>query len=93
MTDDQKKADELVVLLSGMVIGSLTEAFYELAKELRRYAGGDFDKRLQAVKAKATRSVENAALDSLAEPEQLILVEQTRTILSAMFAEAGKPGA
>jgi hypothetical protein len=28
---------------SGMLIGSFTEAFNEMAKELRTYAGSDFD--------------------------------------------------
>jgi hypothetical protein len=78
----------LAAALAGMLTGALTEAFGEMAKELRRYAGSDFDERLNVLEAKAIRSIENAPIDGVPEDTQLFLIEQTRGVIAAVFADA-----
>jgi len=85
---DKDRKDALTNMWSGMVIAAYTKAFYEVVKELRRYAGSDFDKRLEAIKASAIRAVENAVLDGLPENEQLILVERARALIATAFDDA-----
>ena len=57
MADDEKRNREvfLATALAGTITGALAEAFGEMAKELRTYAGGDFHKRLDVLEAKAIR--------------------------------------
>jgi hypothetical protein len=78
----------LAILLQGMMFGALAEAFQEMAKDLRRYAGRDFDKALNALEKRAVRSVDNAAIDGIPEHEQLFLIEKTRAIIAAAFKDA-----
>lgn len=73
---------------AGMMQGALIEAFGEMAKELRRYAGSDFDKTLDALETRAIRSVENAPIDGIAERDQLLLIEQARAMIAAVFSDA-----
>jgi hypothetical protein len=79
---------QLVEAYSGMLIGSLAEAFNEMAKEFRVYAGSDFNDRLDALETKAIRSVENAPIDVIPERDQLFLIEQTRNAIRAIFKGA-----
>lgn len=79
--------DQLAVALAGSITGALAEAIGEMGKELRRYAGSDFDKCLDALEAKAIRSVKNAPLDGVAEKDQLFIIEQTRNIVAAKFKD------
>ena len=88
MTEKSLDPALLITAYSGMVIGALTEAFNEMAEELRTYAGHDFDERLDVLEAKAIRSVENAPLDGIPEASQLFLIEQTRTAIKAIFKGA-----
>ena len=85
MTDAEKIKARLITAYAGMMISVMNEAFGEMAKELRRYAGSDFKKRLDEFEAKAIRNVKNAPLDTLPENEQLMLVEHTRNAISAIF--------
>ncbi len=85
---DETRQVLLATALTGMITGALIEAFNEISKELRRYAGGDFDKRLDALEIRAIRSVENAALDGISEHEQLFLVEHTRKMIAGVFRGA-----
>lgn len=78
----------MVAALSGAINGALMEAFGEMAKELRTYAGRDFDKQLDVLEARSIRSVENAPFDGFPEGDQLLLVEQTRAVIVALFREA-----
>lgn len=78
----------LIPAYSGMLIGAMAEAFDEMAKELRVYAGSDFDKRLDVLESKAIRSVENAPLDGIPEENQLLLIEYTRSAVRAIFSSA-----
>lgn len=77
----------LPIALAGMSLGALTQAFGEMAKELRRYAGSDFNKCLDNLERQAIRSVENAAIDSVPENDQLFLIEQTRAFIAAKFGD------
>jgi hypothetical protein len=77
----------MTVAFGGMMTGALAEAIGEMAKELRRYAGSDFDKCLDDLEKRAVRSVENAAIDGLPEADQLRLVEQTRSVIAAKFRD------
>ena len=86
MTDETRQI-LLASALSGMMVGALAEAIGEMAKELRRYAGGDFDKRLEYLERQAVRSVENAPIDRFSESEQLTLIEQTRAVIVAKFKD------
>ena len=86
MSEDAKNV-AFVTMLSGALIGALTEALGEMAKELGRYAGSDFDKRLDALEAKAIRSIENAPFDGISEQEQLRLIEQTRAMIRAVYKD------
>lgn len=63
----------------------MVEAFGEMAKELRRYAGSSFDKCLDDLERRAIRSIENAAIDGITESDQLFLVEKTRGVIAAKF--------
>lgn len=87
MSDDDAKQLLLASALMGMVNGAIAEAFNEMAKELRRYAGRNFDKCLDGLETKAIRSVENAPIDGIPEHDQLILVERTRAVIAANFRD------
>ncbi|MCF8477914.1 MAG: hypothetical protein K9G60_12870 [Pseudolabrys sp.] len=87
MSDGKAHADLLTVAYSGMMIGAFAESIGEMAKELRRYAGGGFDKCLDDLERRATRSIENAAIDGFSENDQLFLVEQARAAISAKFRD------
>ena len=78
----------LVEAYAGMIIGAMAETYAETIKELRRYAGSDFDKRFAALEANAIRSVENAPLDGLSETDQLFIVEHARAAVRAIFKNA-----
>ena len=88
MTDKSLDPASLVSAYSGMMIGAFAEAFNEMAKELRAYAGSDFHKRLDVLKSKAIRRVENAPLDGIPEANQLFLIEHTRNAITAIFKAA-----
>jgi hypothetical protein len=88
MSQDDDRKMFMESAFAGMTTGAMIEAFNEMAKELRRYAGGDFDKCLNALEAKAVRSIENAAIDGIAENDQLMLVEKTREVIMAVFGGA-----
>jgi hypothetical protein len=77
----------LTAAIGGMITGALAEAIGEMAKELRRYAGGNFDKCLDDLEARAIRSIENAAIDGISEDDQLFLIENTRGFVAAKFAD------
>ena len=83
----QSREEMLAVALNGMMIGALGEAIGEMAKELRRYAGSNFNKSLDSLEAKAIRSIENAAIDIFPESDQLRLIEQTRKIIAAKYRD------
>ena len=92
MTEKSLDPALLLSAYSGMMIGAFAEAFQEMAKELRTYAGSDFDERLNVLEAKAIRSVENAAIDGIPELDQLVLIEQTRKAIAAIFKSARRGG-
>ena len=77
----------LAQALTAMISGALAEALGEMASELRRYAGNNFDGLLDELENKAVSSIKNAAIDTFFEEEQLFLVEKTRAIVSAKFAD------
>lgn len=85
MTGKSLNQTQLVEAYSGMLIGSFAEAFNEMAKEFRAYAGSDFNEHLDALEAKAIRSVENAPLDGIPEENQLFLIEHTTNAVRAIF--------
>jgi hypothetical protein len=75
-----------------MITGALIEAFGEIAKELRAYAGSDFHKCLDVLESRIVRSIENAPIDGVPERDQLRLVEDTRRVVSAVFKDARSVG-
>ena len=88
MTGKSLDAASLISVYSGMMIGALSEAFNEMTKELRAYAGSDFNERLDILEAKAIKSIENAPIDGIAESDQLSLIEHTRSTITAIFKTA-----
>lgn len=88
MSNGIDRANLLTGAFAGIIIGAMAETYAEAIKELRRYAGGDFDQRFAALEAKAIRSVENASLDGLSETDQLLIVEHARTAVRAIFKNA-----
>jgi hypothetical protein len=88
MTRKSLDTASLISAYSGTMIGAFAEAFNEMAKELRAYAGSDFDERLNILEAKAIRSIENAPIDGIPEADQLFLIEHTRSAIAAIFKTA-----
>lgn len=88
MNKTPDRATYITVAVAGMITGSLMETVGEMAKELRRYAGGDFDKCLNNLESMAIRSIENAAIDGFPEGDQLFFVERTRALVAAVFKDA-----
>jgi hypothetical protein len=88
VADNSGREAYLVAVFSGMVMGALAEAFGEMAKELRRYPGDDFNERLDALEAAAIRATENAAINGIPESHQVFLIEKTRETVAAIFSDA-----
>lgn len=80
--------NQRMLAVSGMVFGALVESFNKTIKELRRHAGSEFNEYLDALEAATIRSVENAPLDRVSEDLQLSIVEDARSLIIAVFADA-----
>ena len=90
------KADHRTILTlaaAGMITGALANALLGMTKELRHYAGNDFDQCLDALEAYAIRSIENTPIDGVAEIDQLLLVQQARGYIIGLFGTARGGGA
>lgn len=92
MTGKSLDAASLISAYSGMMIGVLAESFNEMAKELRAYAGSDFNERLNILESKAITSIKNAPIDGILESDQLLLIEHTRNAIAAIFKTARRGG-
>lgn len=86
--DESTRITALVSALNGSLIAALSDVFNEMVKELRRSGIHDLDHRLDVLKAKSVRAIENAPLDGIPEDFQLIVTEQTRAIVSAIIDQA-----
>ncbi len=90
---DNARQTMLVTALAGATVAVFNEVFGEMAKELRHFAGSDFDRHLDALESQTLRNIANAAFDNIPEPDQLFLVEQLKRIVAAAFSDArsGRP--
>jgi hypothetical protein len=81
-------SDALIVATCGAVIGALSQAFNDVSKEFRKYAGADFNKSFEKIESTTVRSIENAPYDGIPEEQQILIVEQARKIVTAAFRDA-----
>jgi hypothetical protein len=85
---DNTRQTLLVTTLAGATVAVFNDIFKDMAKELRRFAGTDFDKRIDALETRALNSIGGAAFDSVPEEDQRFLAEQMRRIIGAAFNDA-----
>ena len=85
---DNTRQTLLVTTLAGATVAVFNDIFRDMAKELRRFAGTDFDKRIDALETRALNSIGGAAFDSVPEEDQRFLAEQMRRIIGAAFNDA-----
>ena len=88
---DNTRQTLLVTTLAGATVAVFNDIFRDMAKELRDFAGADFDERIDALEVRALNSIGGAAFDKVPEEDQRFLAEQMRRIIGAAFDEARSP--
>ncbi len=85
---DNTRQTLLVTALAGATVAAFNGIFRDMAKELQRLAGPDFDKRIDALETRALNHVGGVAFDNVPEEDQRFLDEQMRRIIGAAFNDA-----
>ena len=85
---DNNRQTVLVTALAGATVAVFNDIFREMANELRRFAGTDFDKRIDVLETHALNSIGRAAFDQVTEEDRRFLAEQMRRIVGAAFNDA-----
>jgi hypothetical protein len=85
---DNSRQTLLVTALAGATVAAFNDIFHDMARELRRFAGTDFDKRIDALESRALNAIGGAAFDNVPEEDQRFLAEQMRRIIGAAFNDA-----
>jgi len=85
---DNTRQTLLVTALAGATVAAFNDIFRDMAKELRHFAGTDFDKRIDILETRALTHIGDAAFDHVPEEDQRFLVEQMRRIIGAAFNDA-----
>jgi hypothetical protein len=85
---DNARQTLLVTALAGATVAAFNEILGEMTKELKFFAGNDFDRRFRALEARTLRSIRNAAFDGVSEQDQLFLADQMKRIIAAAFTDA-----
>ena len=88
---DNTRQTLLVTALAGATVAVFNDIFRDMAKELRRFAGTDFDERIDVLELRALNSIGGAAFDNVPEEDQRFLAEQMRRIIGAAFNDARVP--
>ncbi len=85
---DNTRQTVLVTALAGATVAAFNDIFHDMAKELRRFAGSDFDRRIDALESRALNAVSGIAFANVPEDDQRFLAEQMRRIIGAAFNDA-----
>jgi len=85
---DNTRQTMLVTALAGATVAAFNDIFRDMAKELLRFSGTDFDKRIDVLETRALNSIGGAAFADVPEDDQRFLVEQMRRIIGAAFNDA-----
>ena len=85
---DNTRQTMLVTALAGATVAAFNDIFRDMAKELLRFSGTDFDKRIDMLETRALNSIGGAAFADVPEDDQRFLVEQMRRIIGAAFNDA-----
>ena len=85
---DNARQTMLVTALAGATVAVFNDIFRDMATELRRFAGTDFDKRIDVLESRALNAVSGHAFEHVAEEDQRFLAEQMRRIIGAAFNDA-----
>jgi hypothetical protein len=85
---DNTRQTLLVTALAGATVAAFNDIFRDMAKELRRLAGTEFDQRIDALERRALTSIGGIPFDNVAEDDQRFLTEQMRRIIGAAFDDA-----
>jgi hypothetical protein len=85
---DSARQTILVTALAGATVAVFNGIFKDMAKELRRFAGSDFDERIDFLETRALNSIGDATFDQVPEEDQRFLAEQMRRIIGAAFNAA-----
>ena len=85
---DNSRQTQLVTALAGATVAAFNDIFRDMAKELRRLAGSDFDQRINALESRALNHIGGIAFENVPEEDQRFLDEQMRRIVGAAFNDA-----
>ncbi len=88
---DNARQTLLVTALAGTTVAVFNDIFRDLANELRRFAGTDFDERIDVLESRALNNIGAAAFQNVPEEDQRFLAEQMRRIIGAAFNDARAP--
>ena len=85
---DNTRQTLLVTALAGATVAAFNDIFRDMAKELRQFAGPDFDEHIDALELRALNAIGGAAFDAVPEEDRRFLTEQMRRIIGAAFDDA-----
>lgn len=85
---DNTRQTMLVTALAGATVAAFNDIFRDMAAELRRLAGPDFDNRIDMLESRALNAIGSAAFRNVPEEDQRFLTEQMRRIIGAAFNDA-----
>ena len=85
---DNTRQTLLVTALAGATVAAFNGIFRDMAKELRRVAGAEFDQRIDVLETRALDHIGGVAFDDVPEEDQRFLAEQMRRIIGAAFNDA-----
>ena len=88
---DNRRQTLLVTTLAGATVAAFNDIFRDMAKELRRFAGTDFDDCIDFLESRALNQIGGAAFEDVPEEDQRFLLEQMRRIIGAAFNDARSP--
>ena len=77
----------LVTALAGATVAAFNDIFRDMAKELLRFSGTDFDRRIDVLESRALTSI-GGAFGDVPEDDQRFLAEQMRRSIGAAFNDA-----
>ena len=88
---DNARQTLLVTALAGATVAAFNDIFRDLAKELRQFAGDDFEERIDMLETRALNSIGGASFENMPEEDRRFLSEQMRRIIGAAFNDARLP--
>lgn len=91
--NDNSRQTMLVAVLSAATIAAFNDIFRDMAGELRRYSGRQFDHRVDALEARALKRVTGVALRQVPPDDRAFVIEQIERIIGAAFDEVRARGA